>query len=349
MFSGDDTKRQVNRYMYSSQDVGTANVILFNGEQYVKNSLREDQVIISLANLISVFNSEKNALSGEDRTLADGIIRDLANNDSLTYRDKANKVADLAELLGIKDKEKTARLIKTDKDTKETQSKDVVVVGVYVDLYETRPVSTYTYRVMISPALMEYFNIALDQGDYSRILLSPKSNLFGSRKLSNYMVEEEGFSLVWYGNTALNTIRQNEDVIRQGADLFLYIALVLAAFSVFMLFNYIATSIVNKRQSIGVLRGLGAGSKDILRMFLIESILIALINAVIAIGVGALGCIFVNMYIANVMNINIPFALFGVRQVALILGLSIGTAIISSAAPILKISKEKPVDLIRKP
>jgi ABC-type lipoprotein release transport system permease subunit len=47
------------------------------------------------------------------------------------------------------------------------------------------------------------------------------------------------------------------------------------------------------------------------------------------------------------MNVSIPFAFFGTRQVLVILAMSILSAGISSALPILKISKEKPVELIR--
>ena len=137
-------------------------------------------------------------------------------------------------------------------------------------------------------------------------------------------------------------------MIKQIADLFLYVALALAAFSVFMLYNYISTSIANKKQSVGVLRGLGAGGKDILLMFLSESLIISIINGVFANVLAAIGCSLVNSYIINTMNITLHFALFGIRQIMIIAAISLLTAIISSALPIIKISKKKPVELIRR-
>ena len=163
------------------------------------------------------------------------------------------------------------------------------------------------------------------------------------------MTKESGLALKWYKNSALNVIRNNEPAIRQAADLFLYVAIILALFSVFMFFNYIVTSIVNNRPSIGVLRGLGSGGKDIFRMFLSESIIIAIINGILAAGIAAIGCTLVNSYIMNIMHLTIPFALFGIRQLLIIFGMSIVTAIVSSIIPIIRIAKEKPVDLIRKP
>ena len=115
-----------------------------------------------------------------------------------------------------------------------------------------------------------------------------------------------------------------------------------------MLYNYISTSISSKRRSVGVLRALGAGGKDILRTFLIESLLIAVINGVFACVFSALGCILVNSYIMNVINIYVAFALFGARQIAVITLVSFLTAFLSSALPIIKISQKKPVELIRR-
>lgn len=57
----------------------------------------------------------------------------------------------------------------------------------------------------------------------------------------------------------------------------------------------------------------------------------------------------VNLYIREVMQVFVDFALFGIRQVLLITGLSIALSVLSSALPIIKISKKKPVELIRQP
>ena len=170
----------------------------------------------------------------------------------------------------------------------------------------------------------------------------------GSGVIVEYLTSESGFTLNWYNNSVLTVISENETMIRQAADLFLYAALALAVFSIFMLYNYISTSISSKRRSVGVLRGLGAGGKDILRIFLSESLVIAVINGVLACALSALGCMLVNSYIMETMNIFVAFALFEVRQILIISGISLLTAFLSSALPIFKISKKKPVDLIRR-
>ena len=139
---------------------------------------------------------------------------------------------------------------------------------------------------------------------------------------------------------------KNETMVRQVANLFLYVALALASISVFMLYNYISASIASKRRSVGVLRALGAGGKDILSTFLSESWIIAIINGILACVFSAVGCTLVNSYIMDTMNIFVAFALFEVRQIFIIFGISLLTALLSSALPIVKISKKKPVELI---
>ena len=157
----------------------------------------------------------------------------------------------------------------------------------------------------------------------------------------------EDTRLIWYNNNALTLINEGGKMVTQFANLFLYAAIVLALFSIFMLYNYISASIVAKKRSIGVLRALGSGCKDIVSMFITESLIIAIVNGILASFVAAAGCVLVNMYIRNIMNLAIDFALYDVRQVVIIIITSILTAVASSIIPIIKISKEKPVNLIR--
>lgn len=230
--------------------------------------------------------------------------------------------------------------------------KELKVVGIYcginLNTNEMLSPSSAPYAFMMNNNLLKTFEICTEQGSYSRILVRPQGNAKVTNAIASYLNKDEGFKLVWFMNGALEDIQKNQGTIKQFSELFLYAALVLAVFSIFMLFNYITMSIANKRHSTGILRALGANGKDVFSMFLIESMIIAMINGILAVVFSSLGCTLVNSYIANVMNIAIPFALFGIRQVVIILGVSIATAFLSSAIPIIRIVKEKPVNLIRR-
>ena len=200
---------------------------------------------------------------------------------------------------------------------------------------------------MMNTNLMRELKVYDGQGDYAKMLFSARSTNKGVNVIANYFTREDGFTLNWYSNSVLQLIKQNEMIIHQVADLFLWVALALALFSVFMLYNYMSTSISSKKRSVGVLRGLGAGRKDILLAFLTESLFISAVNGVFANVFAVLGVNLVNKYILEIMNISVKFALFGVRQILIISVVSVLTGLLSSILPIFKIAKKKPVELIR--
>jgi ABC-type lipoprotein export system ATPase subunit len=351
----DKNTRHVDYTCYSSVGVNAENALFFKTDR-VKDgfvNLGDDEVLINPSAITAVYASEYKLLSRTNikgRERVDELVYNLRTESGvISLAQKKEAISEIFSLLRVYEDgfERTINLTKSASKTNKSIKKEVKVVGVYVNYDENRGYNSSSYKFMMNENLMDEFLIAKGQGEYSRFILANRLGGAGVNNAVNYMLKEEGISLVWFGNSALDVVRLNEGVIRQAADLFLYAALVLATFSIFMLFNYITTSIANKRQTIGVLRGLGSGSRDILKMFLSESLIIAAINGVLAVAFSWLGCIFVNSYILNVMNVSIPFAFFGTRQVLVILAMSILSAGISSALPILKISKEKPVELIR--
>ena len=50
-----------------------------------------------------------------------------------------------------------------------------------------------------------------------------------------------------------------------------------ALFAGLLLYNFISTSIRNKQKDIGILRSIGASSKDVFKIFFVESLMISLI------------------------------------------------------------------------
>ncbi len=340
-------------YVYSCNGYGVDNILLFNG-QYPKSKeilLAENEVLVHPNNLMTLFSSELNQLGTQVKTEVKASLEEIDRADSA--QEARLLFEDLSAFLSSKGifleaSGYTAKVTKASTETGKRTQQDVKIVGLYYNV-DRNATSTVSYKMMMSDALMQKLDICAEQGDYCKILFSSKSLKNNSKIISDYMINEKGFTLVWYNNPALSIINDNEDMIRQAANLFLYVALLLAAFSIFMLYNYISTSIASKKQSIGVLRGLGAGGKDILRTFLSESLLIGVVNGILAIGLTVLGCSIVNSYIMNTMNIFISFAIFGIRQVLVITGVSLLTVVLASALPIVKISRRKPVDLIRRP
>lgn len=129
--------------------------------------------------------------------------------------------------------------------------------------------------------------------------------------------------------------------------MFLYIGIGFAVFASLMLSNFISTSIAYKKQEIGILRAIGARSNDVFRIFFSESFIIAMTNFVLsAIATGTVTAV-INANLRRSTGILITLLSFSLRQVALLLVISIGVAFIASFLPVRKIAAKKPIDAIR--
>lgn len=131
------------------------------------------------------------------------------------------------------------------------------------------------------------------------------------------------------------------------SKVFLWIGIGFAVFAALMLANFIAISISHKKQEIGILRAIGSRSNDVFRIFFAESFIIAIINFVLSsIGVGVATAV-INYVFRNEIGILVTVLSFTVRQVLLILAVSILVAFLASYIPVKKIASKRPIDAIR--
>ena len=347
---GTSSKKQLAYYVYNADKFDENNILLFKAPASGQNvKLKDNEILIHHRNLEHLFNADIMALSEQqDRNQARDLISSMEKQTP-----QENRLA-LTHLITLLNKDLSSGYIPINLQQRYTETgikkaKSLKIVGVYFDVDVNSATTSARYKLMINEKLMQELNIYTQQGDYNKILFSPAAIRSGSASIVEYLTEQSGLTLHLYNNSTLNEIRENELMIKQVANLFLYAAMALALLSVFLLYNYINTSIANKKQSVGVLRGLGACGKDILLTFLSESLIIAIVNGVLANVCSAIGCSLVNSYIVNIMNVSVHFAIFGIRQIVIISVISLLTAILSSALPIFKISRKKPVELIRRP
>lgn len=126
----------------------------------------------------------------------------------------------------------------------------------------------------------------------------------------------------------------------------IWVALGFAVFASLMLMSFISTSISYKKREIGILRALGARSSDVFGIFFLESLIIALINFVLAFTTTCIGAFFINKAFITELGIDLALLTVTIRQFALILGISVLAAFIASILPVSKISRKKPIDAI---
>lgn len=148
-------------------------------------------------------------------------------------------------------------------------------------------------------------------------------------------------------NSLYSSISSVSDIIKVLSKVFLWGGLVLAAFSMLLLFNFISVSISNKKREIGILRAVGAKSSDVFKIFLCESLIIVCVCALISIILTGLVCSAANNSISNQFGIVISVFVFGIIPVAMIIGIALLSALIATFIPVYNFSRKKPVDTIR--
>jgi len=357
-YNFDDLKKLTSNYIFINEDKTTLenNEIMIDVRQF--SNLYSDLItyLKSNANNNPNFPNHASEIENYISLLSKNISNEeklSAMRGALTYLDEVqtsiDKINNQQRTESIFNRELTVKKLDTSKYQPGTsqlvevkvENKTYKIVGFFTGV----DISPSTSFVMTTSG-MSNLGINLMQGKYSSLLATNlgKGNI---NSLGSIFLNNSG---ICYSckNNAIALIRTNGDFFSKLSMLFLIISGVFAIFSIVMFSNFISTSIKNKYAEIGILRALGARGSDILKMFIVEAVAIAVINAIVACVISAVGCIFVNMFLSNYLSLYIPLASFGIRQILITLGLSILVGTISAIMPIASISKQKPVETIRR-
>ncbi len=137
-----------------------------------------------------------------------------------------------------------------------------------------------------------------------------------------------------------------DEVLKVLSGVFVGVGIFFAIFAAIMLANFIAVSVANKKQEIGILRAIGSRSSDVFRIFFSESFIIAAVNFVLAcIGTAAV-TVMINGGVHN-LGVLVTVLSVGPRQLLLMLAISLGVAAAASFFPVWRIAAKKPIDAIR--
>lgn len=138
-----------------------------------------------------------------------------------------------------------------------------------------------------------------------------------------------------------------DDTLHTATQMLRYVGLALTLFAALLMLQFIAVSIAARRRQIGIMRALGAGQRDVFRIFLYESLFVAAVNAVLSCLLVFAAALLGNRILAAQYGLLFSLLQPGVRQAALLTALSFGVALLSSYIPIRRIARQRPVDAIR--
>lgn len=148
-------------------------------------------------------------------------------------------------------------------------------------------------------------------------------------------------------NEVMATLNQVNNMIEMLAEVFFYVGIGFVVFAALLLINYITISISYKKKEIGILRAIGARGNDVVGIFFKEAMIIALINFLIATTMAVGTILYLNNLMRNEYGILITILNFGVRQIVLMLLVSVFIAFISSSIPVSRVARKRPIDAIR--
>lgn len=104
--------------------------------------------------------------------------------------------------------------------------------------------------------------------------------------------------------------------------------------------NIMLVSVTERTREIGLLKAIGARQTDILRQFLIESVVMTLIGGTIGIALGILGAFLISLFF------NIPFVV-SIPAILIAVGVSSLVGIVFGLYPARKAAKMNPIDALR--
>ena len=155
--------------------------------------------------------------------------------------------------------------------------------------------------------------------------------------------DDDSFYTLYSGITM--SLNQVNSMIGTFEQIFLWVGLVMALFSMLLLFNFISVSISYKKKEIGILRAVGARSADVFKIFYSESAIIAAICFVLAMVASFITCGILNNTLAGQLGVSI--FVFGPLSWLVMLGIAVVTSIIATFLPVYGIAKRRPVESIR--
>lgn len=205
------------------------------------------------------------------------------------------------------------------------------------ELYNGIVISNEIFQSIEPHLMVGYRSLLTDLTDNSQAL----------EQLLNSTYDETSENRIKVGNAVSESIDMFVSTIDMLSEVLFYVSIGLAIFSGLLLMNFISTSISYKKKEIGILRAVGAKSFDVFKIFFSEAFFIAVINFVFACVLSAVGVYFFNSAMVDTIGSLGSFFMFGIRQILLLIGLSVAIAFVASFLPVYLVAKKRPVEAIR--
>ncbi len=260
--------------------------------------------------------------------------------------------------LDMSEKERTIIVRLLSNDSGDYVDVERVVTGVYTvqgkSNQESCVISNYYYNLAVEERKKQ------DGGYYTETIIAPHiTGKYGSvmcakptddaaiRVLTDNHLDEENGCVYRLQSEVIDLLDNVNEMIVILDKVFLGVGIFFALFAALMMFNFISASITNKKREIGILRAVGARSRDVFLIFFTEAFFVAVVNFVLSAVVSFVGITAVNLIIRNGLEFDMTLFSFGIRQIIVLFVVSMVVALVSSFIPTNSIARKTPVDAMR--
>jgi len=136
-------------------------------------------------------------------------------------------------------------------------------------------------------------------------------------------------------------VRAEMEILEKIENLMLLVAVVALAASALGVMTTMTTSVVERTKEIGMMKAIGAEKSKIASLFLLEALIIGLIGGIVGYLAGLGVAQFIGM---SVFNSSVSPKL---EVLPLVLGISIGIAVLASAIPVRRAISIEPAKVLR--
>lgn len=219
---------------------------------------------------------------------------------------------------------------------------DVKIIGVLLpkgdfkidDLYQMQ--SCIVNKAVIDPYITSQFFV-------SELLTNMNEN-----NMRPFLEKYDVNSNLYANTIATQDVRNVKQIAEFMTKVFFYVSIAFFIFAALLMMNFIIVSISYRKKDIGILRAIGARSTDVLKIFIWEGVLLAIISYVVTM-IGLVGItFFVNNLAKEQVGILISPIIVTLRQPLLMLVIVALVTFIACVFPVTKIARQRPIDAIKK-
>ena len=329
-----DEVDMVRKGIYIDPAILSKKITYFDGEKWTTtSSLKKDEVLVNFNQLVMASDYEKDLESyyqkHQDESYEEVKKRFLANY--VSKQDIIGKTLTLSIYGNV--------------DEKMIDSFKVKIVGViFQDIDkgydDSDEIVTYNYYNYFSKDLVEKYRASTIQ---RTALLYPVTTEKEIRKILDAFPFQDSLSAKTSYSDEVYGLYSIVSILRKVT---FYIGLVFVLFATCLIANFMFNSISYRKKEIGVLRALGARSRDVAKIFLWEGVVLASISGVIASILLVVVTDGLNSIIMGEAGLLLTPFIVGIRQFIVIWVLVFTVTILASLLPIQKISRKKPIDAI---